>query len=147
MKISTNQSLTDDDWLKEYIDGFLGSLAKQGYSRRMIRTYRRNSFRLCRHAEALGMGRQDLDAGLFSALAVTCPKTGPRHMESHLSRTACRRTDDLSTKGVIPQPLPNHQVDDPSVGTSERSWSFGLTRTRGLPGPRSSIAEGSSLFS
>ena len=114
MNISKNQSLTDDYWLEEYIDGFLDSLAKQGYSRWTIKEYRCNSFRLCRHAEALGIGRQDLDAGLFSELAGTCPGTGTRYMESQLSRTACRLTDYLGDKGVIPQPLPNHQVDDPN---------------------------------
>ena len=133
MKISTNQSLTDDDWLKESIDGFLGSLATQGYSRGVIRIDRRNSFRLCRHAEALGIGRQDLDAGLFSERAGTCPGTGLRPMESHLSRTACRRTDDLSTKGVIPQPLPNHQVDDPS-GDLREELVLWLTKNKGLSG-------------
>ncbi len=114
MNISKNQSLTDDYWLKEYIDGFLDSLAKQGYSRRMIKEYRRNSFRLSRHAKALGIGIQDLDTGLFSELAGSCPRTGTRYMESELSKTACRLTDYLIGTGIITQPPITHQSDDPS---------------------------------
>ena len=114
MNRSKTQPLTDAFWLKTYIDGFLDSLTKQGYSQRMIREYRRNSFRLGQHAAALGIGRQDLDAGLFSELAGSCPRTVTRYMESQLSKTACRRTDDLIGTGIITQPLITHQSDDPS---------------------------------
>ncbi len=114
MNRSKNQSLTGNFWLEEYIDGFLDSLTTQGYSQRMIREYRCSSSRLSRHAKALGIGIQDLDTGFFSELAGSCPKTGTRYMESQLSKTACRRTDDLIGTGIITQPLSTHQSDDPS---------------------------------
>ena len=131
MKRSQTQSLTGNFWVEESINGFLDLLTKQGDSQRMIKEYRGRSSRLSRHAKALGIGLQDLETGLFRERAGTCPKTGTRSMESQLSKTACRRTDDLIRTGIITQPLRTHQSDDPSADLIEEP-ALGLRHNKGV---------------
>lgn len=102
--MSIYENTPDSFWLKVHIRDFLDSLAKKGYTKGTINGYKNAASRICGHVEILGVGPEDLDAELFGKLATACPCTGSSSMETILSLTARRITDDLIDRGVISKP-------------------------------------------
>ncbi len=104
MTANKNTSISSTFWLEVYISGFLDSLTKQGYSKKTIEQYHYSSVHLCRHAETLGIGPEDLDYDLFSKLAATHPEFDKDYLEYRLSLLAQSITVYLTNKGIISPP-------------------------------------------
>ena len=89
--------------LTRHRDAFLESLARQGYARATIKTFRRMVDRLCGEAEAHGFGSDALDADGLRELADACPRSGTPYMERELAMATRRFTDYLvSTRAIAP---------------------------------------------
>ena len=122
-------------WLARHRNGFLDSLALQGYAPRTIKTYRRMTDRLCAEAEARGLGPDTLDTGVIGELAKACPSTGTAYMERELAMATRRFTDYLIQAGmatVVKPPLPPSGSAEQLCAELDR-W---LRRHRGMYGNR-----------
>ncbi len=111
MSTRKNTMVPDGFWLTVHIRDFLNSLAIKGYTKRTIRLYKNTADRICCHAEAQGIGPEELNAELFDKLIATCPCTGSSSMEYMLSLGARLITEYLIDEGII-----THPPEDLSAG-------------------------------
>lgn len=72
-------------WLTPFRDEFLRSLARLGYARRTIKTFRRMVDRLCGEVEARGFEPETLDVNAMRDPAAACPRSGTPYMERDLA--------------------------------------------------------------
>lgn len=122
-------------WLNRHRNGFLDSLALQGYATGTIKSYRRMTDRLCAEAEARGLGPDTLDSGVIAELAEACPRSGTPYMERELAMATRRFTDYLIQAGVaavVHPPLPPSGSPEQLCAELDR-W---LRRHRGVYGNR-----------
>lgn len=131
--VPSSSSPTDPFWLARHRNGFLDSLALQGYAARTIENYRRMIDRVCAETETRGLGPDTLDAAVIRALAQACPRTGTPYMERELAMATHRFTDYLIQAGVAAavNRLCPHAV---LPNGSARSWSAGSGATGGCTG-------------
>ena len=122
-------------WLAPHRNGFLDSLALQGYAPRTIKAYRRMIDRLCAEAEARGLGPDTLDTGVIGELAEACASTGTAYMKRELAMATGRFTEYLTQAGIVAVVNPTL----PPSGSPEQlcaELECWLRRHRGMYGNR-----------